>query len=75
MVTVPDGAIIRLADIDGGEVIATVGDQEHRVGPHSLMLFPCATVHGFRVVSPGGARILRLGASDTGVSTGGNTYV
>jgi hypothetical protein len=58
-----------------GEVIATIGDQEQRVGPHALMLFPCATVHGFRVVSPGGARILRLGASDTGVSTGGNTYL
>jgi quercetin dioxygenase-like cupin family protein len=58
-----------------GEVIARVGDHEERVGPDSLMLFPCQTIHGFRVVSPGGARILRLGASDTGVASGGSTYV
>src|ERR687886_24927 len=58
-----------------GEVIARVGDQEYRVGPDSLMVFPCATVHGFKVVSPGGAKILRLGASDTGVASGGNTYL
>ena len=58
-----------------GEVIATVGDKQQRVGPDSLMIFPCATVHGFKVVSPGGAKILRLGASDTGVASGGNTYL
>jgi quercetin dioxygenase-like cupin family protein len=58
-----------------GEVIATVGDKQQRVGPDSLMTFPCATVHGFKVVSPGGAKILRLGASDTGVASGGNTYL
>ncbi len=58
-----------------GEVIATVGDREYRVGPHSLMIFPCQTVHGFKVVSPGGAHVLRLGASDTGVVSGGNTYL
>jgi mannose-6-phosphate isomerase-like protein (cupin superfamily) len=58
-----------------GEVIARVGDHEERIGPDSLMLFPCQTVHGFRVVSPGGAKILRLGASDTGVSSGGNVHV
>ncbi len=58
-----------------GEVIARVGDHEERIGPDSLMLFPCQEVHGFRVVSPGGAKILRLGASDTGVATGGNVYV
>ena len=38
-----------------GEVIARVGDHEERIGPDSLMLFPCQEVHGFRVVSPGGA--------------------
>ncbi len=58
-----------------GEVIARVGDQESRVGPDSLMVFPCATVHGFKVVSPGGAKILRLGASDSGVASGGNRYL
>jgi len=58
-----------------GEVIARIGDHEERIGPDSLMLFPCQTVHGFRVVSPGGAKILRLGASDVGVTGGGNVYV
>ena len=58
-----------------GEVIARVGDEEYRVGPDSLMVFPCATVHGFKVVSKGGAKVLRLGASDTGVVSGGNTYL
>ena len=58
-----------------GEVVATIGDREYRVGPHSLMVFPCEVVHGFKVVSPGGAHVLRLGASDTGVASGGNTYV
>ena len=58
-----------------GEVLAKVGDQEYRVGRDSLMLFPCAVVHGFKAVSPGGARILRLGASDTGVATGGSVYL
>ena len=58
-----------------GEVIAWVGEQEYRVGPDSLMLFPCQTIHGFKAVSPGGARILRLGASDCGVATGGSVFV
>ena len=58
-----------------GEVIARVGDEEYRAGPDSLLLFPCGTVHGFKVVSPGGAKVLRLGASDTGVASGGNTYL
>jgi|SRR6478672_10560700 len=58
-----------------GEVMARIGDEEFRVGPDSLMLFPCGTVHGFKVISKGGARVLRLGASDTGVASGGNTYL
>jgi quercetin dioxygenase-like cupin family protein len=58
-----------------GEVIARVGDHEERIGPDSLMLFPCQEVHGFRVVSPGGAKILRLGASADGVASGGNVYL
>jgi mannose-6-phosphate isomerase-like protein (cupin superfamily) len=58
-----------------GEVIARVGDHEERIGPDSLMLFPCQEVHGFRVVSQGGAKILRLGASDSGQTSGGNIYV
>lgn len=58
-----------------GEVMARVGDEEYRVGPDSLMIFPCATVHGFKVISPGGAKILRLGASDSGTASGGNTYL
>ena len=58
-----------------GEVVARVGEEEYRVGPDSLMLFPSRTIHGFRVVSPGGARILRLGASDCGVATGGSVFL
>jgi quercetin dioxygenase-like cupin family protein len=57
-----------------GEVIARVGDHEERVGPESLLLFPSGTVHGFKVVGKR-ARILRLGASDTGRASGGNVYI
>lgn len=56
-------------------MLARVGDEEYRAGPDSLMLFPCHTVHGFKVVSPGGARILRLGASGTGQATGNSRFV
>jgi mannose-6-phosphate isomerase-like protein (cupin superfamily) len=58
-----------------GEVLAWIGDQEYRVGPDSLMIFPCATVHGFQVVSPGGAKVLRLGAADNGITSGGSVFV
>jgi quercetin dioxygenase-like cupin family protein len=58
-----------------GELLAWIGEQEYRVGPDSLMIFPCATVHGFKVVSPGGAKVLRLGAADNGVTSGGSVFV
>jgi quercetin dioxygenase-like cupin family protein len=58
-----------------GTVEARVGDQRYTVGAHSLMVFPSEVVHGFRVVSPGGARVLRLGASAAGVTTGGSIWV
>ena len=58
-----------------GELLAWIGDQEHRVGPDSLIIFPCATVHGFKVVSPGGAKVLRLGAADNGATSGGSVFV
>ncbi len=58
-----------------GELLVTIGDEEYRVGPDSLIIFPSGVVHGFRAVSPGGARVLRLGASPTGEATGGSVFV
>lgn len=58
-----------------GEVIAWIGDEEFKLGPHSLMFFPTSTVHGFKVVSKGGARVLRLGASPDGITTGNSVWV
>jgi mannose-6-phosphate isomerase-like protein (cupin superfamily) len=58
-----------------GEVIAWIGEREFRVGPLSIMFFPTGTLHGFKVVSPGGARILRLGASPDGIATGNSVWV
>lgn len=58
-----------------GEVVARIGDEEFPVTKDSLMVFDCKVVHGFRVVSPEGARVLRLGASATGKSTGGSVFV
>ena len=58
-----------------GELLAWIGDQEFRVGPDSLMIFPTAAVHGFKVVSPSGAKVLRLGAAAGGVTSGGSVFV
>lgn len=57
-----------------GEVMARIGDEEFHVGPNSLMVFRSDVVHGFRVVSPSGARVLRLGASTDGRTTGGHRF-
>lgn len=58
-----------------GELLVTIGEQEYRVGPDSLVIFPAGVVHGFKAVSPGGARVLRLEASPTGEVTGGSVFV
>lgn len=58
-----------------GEVVARIGDDEFPVKENSLMMFNSKVVHGFRVVSPGGAKVMRLGASATGKSTGGSVFV
>jgi len=58
-----------------GELLVTIGDEEYRVGPDSLIIFPSRVVHGFRAISPAGARVLRLGASPTGEATGGSVFV
>lgn len=58
-----------------GEVVARIGDDEYAVSANSLMVFESSVVHGFRVTSPEGARVLRLGASATGKSTGGSVFV
>lgn len=58
-----------------GEVLARIGNEEFTVTKDSLMVFDCTVVHGFKVVSPEGARVLRLGASATGKSTGGSVFV
>jgi len=58
-----------------GEVRARIGDEEFDVGPRSLMIFPCEVVHGFSVVSPGGATVLRLGAAADGRASGGSVFV
>jgi len=58
-----------------GELVVTIGDEEYRIGPDSLIIFPSQVVHGFRAVSPGGARVLRLGASAVGEATGGSVFV
>lgn len=57
-----------------GLVVATIGDERHDVGADSLMVFPCDMLHGFRVTSPGGARILRLGAAADGRASGGSVF-
>ena len=57
-----------------GEVLAQIGDERHEVGADSLMIFPCDTLHGFEVTSPGGARILRLGAAPDGRASGGSVF-
>ncbi len=58
-----------------GEVVASIGDRQYRIGSDSLMFFPCGVAHGFKVVSAGGARILRLGASPDGVATGNSVWM
>ena len=58
-----------------GEVRARIGDEYFDVGPRSLMIFPCEMVHGFSVTSPGGAKILRLGAAPDGRTSGGSVFV
>ena len=58
-----------------GEVRAQIGDEHFDVGPRSLMIFPCEVVHGFSVVSPDGAKILRLGAAPDGRTSGGSVFV
>ena len=58
-----------------GEVVARIGDDEFPVKANSLMMFNSKIVHGFRVVSPEGAKVMRLGASATGKSTGGSVFV
>ena len=58
-----------------GEVRAQIGDEHFDVGPRSLMIFPCEAVHGFSVVSPGGAKVLRLGAAADGRASGGSVFV
>lgn len=58
-----------------GTAVATIGDEEIEVGPESLIVFPCQTVHGLRVTSPGGAKFLRLGASADGPASGNSVYV
>jgi len=57
-----------------GEVMARIGDEEFLVKPNSLMVFRSDVVHGFKVVSPEGARVLRLGASVDGRTTGGHRF-
>jgi mannose-6-phosphate isomerase-like protein (cupin superfamily) len=58
-----------------GTAIATIGDEEFEVGPDSLIVFPCQTVHGLKVTSPEGAKFLRLGASADGPASGNSVYV
>lgn len=58
-----------------GEVMALIGDEEHRVRPNGLMVFRSDVVHGFRVVGDRPARVLRLGAAPDGVATGGSVFV
>jgi mannose-6-phosphate isomerase-like protein (cupin superfamily) len=58
-----------------GTAIATIGDEEFEVGPDSLIVFPCRTVHGLKVTSAGGAKFLRLGASADGPASGNSVYV
>ena len=57
-----------------GEVEATIGEKRFDVGPDSLMVFPCDMMHGFTVTSPGGARVLRLGAAADGRASGGSVF-
>lgn len=57
-----------------GTAIATIGEDEFEVGPDSLIVFPCQTVHGLKVTSPGGARFLRLGAAADGPASGNSVY-
>lgn len=58
-----------------GTVRARIGDNYFDVGPRSLMVFPCTAVHGFTVTSAGGARVLRLGASADGRTSGSSVFV
>lgn len=58
-----------------GTAIATIGADEFEVGPDSLIVFPCQTVHGLRVTSEGGAKFLRLGASPDGTASGSSVFV
>lgn len=58
-----------------GEVTAWIGEETFEVGPHSLMFFPSGELHGFKVTSPDGARILRLGAAPDGIATGNSVWV
>jgi mannose-6-phosphate isomerase-like protein (cupin superfamily) len=58
-----------------GRVHAWIDDEEFDVGPEELIVFPCSSVHGFRVTSPEGARLLRLGAAPDGRTSGGSVFV
>lgn len=58
-----------------GTAIATIGDRTYEVGPHSLIMFPCQTLHALKVTSKGGAKFLRLGAAPHGQASGNSVYV
>jgi len=58
-----------------GRVWAQIGGDHFEVGPGGLMIFPCREVHGFSVLGPHGARILRLGAAADGRTSGGSVFV
>lgn len=58
-----------------GTVRARIDDEYFDVGPRSLMVFPCTAVHGFRVTSCEGARVLRIGAAADGWTSGSSVFL
>lgn len=58
-----------------GTLRARIGDEVVEAGPDDLLVFPCDVVHGFTVTSPGGARVLRLGAAADGRTSGNSVFV
>lgn len=58
-----------------GTARARIGDEEFEVRENGLMVFRSDVVHGFKITSPEGARVLRLGAAPDGHATGGSVFV
>lgn len=58
-----------------GTATARIGDEEFEVRENGLMVFKSDIVHGFRMTSPDGGLILRLGASPDGRARGGSVFV